>query len=355
MIKQIYILCILLLICFSCKPEDSDNDIYNSTPYKQEDIYRFPDLYVPNSNLLTQAKVDLGRKLYYDPILSRSGNMSCATCHNMEYSFVDNHVVLSTNDLGMVNKRNTSTLINLGFSNKLFFWNGRAISIEAAVEDAVLNEQHPNWNVAFEALKNNEEYKYDFAKAYKNALINHENIINSIASFLRIIISKDSKLDLMFRGQATLTPLEQFGLDSVFNSERGDCFHCHGVYPFMTDNDFHDNGLQQNVTNINTYTDLGLGEVTGNDFDNGKMKTPTLRNLEYTAPYMHDGRFNTLNEVINFYSENLNQTPNVDPLMKKVNQGGLHLTPYEKSALKAFLLTLTDTLVLSNTDLENPF
>ena len=130
------------------------------------------------------------------------------------------------------------------------------------------------------------------------------------------------------------------------DEDRGDCFHCHGNEnnPLWTDNKFHNNGLDNN------FSDLGLGAVTGNPNDNGKFKTPSLRNLAFTAPYMHDGRFSTIDEVINHYSEGLEDSHTIDPLMKMVLQGGVQLSFEEKANLKAFLLTLSDYDFISNPD-----
>jgi cytochrome c peroxidase len=125
---------------------------------------------------------------------------------------------------------------------------------------------------------------------------------------------------------------------------KGDCFHCHGSdnNPLWTDNKLHNNGLDSN------FSDLGLGAVTGDTNDNGKFKSPSLRNLKFTAPYMHDGRFATLDEVIQHYSEGLQPSATIDPLMKKVNQGGVGLSPQEKANLKAFLLSLSDSNFVNN-------
>ena len=129
---------------------------------------------------------------------------------------------------------------------------------------------------------------------------------------------------------------------------RGDCFHCHGSdnNPLWTDNKFHNNGLDE------TFADLGLGAVTGDPNDNGKFRSPSLRNLKFTAPYMHDGRFATLEEVINHYSEGLKISSTIDPLMKKANQGGVQLSDKDKADLKAFLLSLSDANFVNNHDFQ---
>jgi cytochrome c peroxidase len=151
-------------------------------------------------------------------------------------------------------------------------------------------------------------------------------------------------------GNSNLTTQEVNGFNIFMDESKGDCFHCHGSEnnPLWTDNKFHNNGLDSSLT------DLGLGGVTGDPSDNGKFKSPSLRNLIFTAPYMHDGRFSTIDEVINHYSEGLQNSPTIDPLMKKVSQGGVQLSPLEKSNLKAFLLTLTDEEFINNPDFSNP-
>ena len=280
--------------------------------------------------------------------------MSCGTCHNLSNGFTDNGLVFSINDIGAPTIRNSSPLFNLAWTDKGFFWDGRAMTLEEAINDAINNEQHPEWETTLLDIQADDTYELEFAKAFEDAKVDQTNVVKAISSFVRTLISKDSKYDLSVRGQATLTPLEQEGFDLVFTTERGDCFHCHGVYPFMTDNDFHDNGLQD-VNAIAAYDDQGLGGFNGVSTDIGKMKAPPLRNLSYTAPYMHDGRLTSLDEVIDFYSEGVHATPNIDPLMKQALQGGVQLNTQEKAALKAFLLTLDDPTFISNEDYESPF
>lgn len=339
----------------SCKEDVTFNEIFDDTPYDFQEVYRFPSIDVPADNALTQARVDLGKKLFYDVQLSKSRTVSCATCHNIQDAFTDNGLALSTNDLGIITTRNATPLFNLAWTDKGFFWDGRVMTLEEAVDAAINEEQHPVWESTLESIRTDDTYTFEFSKAFENERIDQENIDKAIASFLRIIVSSDSKYDLSLRGQATLTPLEQEGFDLVFVSERGDCFHCHGVYPFMTDNDFHDNGLQENVNSIGAYVDRGLGGFSGINTDIGKMKAPPLRNLSYTAPYMHDGRLATLDDVIDFYSEGVHITPNIDPLMKQAAQGGVQLSTQEKAALKAFLLTLDDPTFINNEEYKDPF
>lgn len=183
-------------------------------------------------------------------------------------------------------------------------------------------------------------------KAFGTKTITSKEIAYALAQFIRTLKSDNSKWDRVQRGEETLTAEETKGRDLYF-SEKGDCFHCHGTI-LLTDNYFHNNGLDSIPT-------MGRAEFTRNRKDIGKYKTPTLRNIEVTAPYMHDGRFASLEEVIDFYSEGVTWSPTVDPLMKKVHRGGLLLNRVEKANLIAFLKTFTDTTFLKNPEFSNPF
>jgi len=169
-------------------------------------------------------------------------------------------------------------------------------------------------------------------------------VTKAISQFERTLISGNSKFDAYLLGETTLTVQEQNGFNVFMDEAKGDCFHCHGSdnNPLWTDNAFHNNGLDE------SFTDLGLGNVSGDPADNGKFKSPSIRNLAFTAPYMHDGRFATLEEVINHYSEGLKASSTIDPLMKKVSQGGVGLSTQDKADLKAFLLSLSDIEFVNN-------
>lgn len=355
------ILATTILFLNACERDDDDtpvNSLYDDTPYLIDyPPRRFPVMNIPDENPLTVSKVDLGRKLFYDPVISIDSSMSCASCHNPQFNFTDNGNALSINAIGGQTQRISMPLINLGWMRKGFFWDGRVATLEDAVLDAITEEHHPDWTASLEKMNENIIYSEDFEKAFKNGAINQENIVKALASFLRIMISKDTEVDDLMQttGQINFSDeLVAYGFDSIFTTERGDCFHCHGIYPFMTENDFVNNGLQD-ANNINDFSDIGLGGVTGNTSDYGKFKIPTLRNLAYSAPYMHDGRFETLDEVLDFYSEGVHQSPNVSPLMEFAFQGGVQLSEYDKAALKAFLLTLSDETFINNPEYSNPF
>ena len=178
-----------------------------------------------------------------------------------------------------------------------------------------------------------------FKNAFNIDYIDSNHVVMAIAQFERSLISTNSKFDQFLNGEVQLNSSELNGY-AIFNSEKGDCFHCHGSQMFM-DNLFHNNGLD-----VEPFNDLGRGKITNDPNDYGKFKTPTLRNIEFSAPYMHDGRFATLEEVIEHYNSGGKYSSTVDPLMKKIGIG-LQLTNQEKEDLVAFLKTLSDTEFIS--------
>lgn len=349
------ILCLLVFSAFgwtSCKKDDpKDPEIpYLPTPYTLDIPAGFPQMVIPSDNPLTQEGVNLGKKLFYDNILSKNNTQSCASCHNQQLAFSDNGNRFSTGIDGQQGNRNAQALINMGF-NLHFFWDGRAESLEAQALQPVPNpiEMHLSWNEAAQRLNAMPEYKTLFRQAFNTSVIDSSHVTKALAQFMRTMISANSKLDKRLRNEVALTPSETNGY-VIYNTERGDCFHCHNIDGgrLLTDNQFHNNGLDA------TFTDLGRGAITGNPADNGKFLTPTLRNIALTAPYMHDGRFQTLEEVVEHYNSGGTPSATIDPLMKHVGTG-LGLTAQEKADLIAFLHTLTDSTFISDSRFQNPF
>ena len=209
---------------------------------------------------------------------------------------------------------------------------------------------HNNWDNAIMSLQNHNEYPNLFFEAFGTQTIDSILVTKAIAQFERTLISANSRFDKHLLGQITLTTSELNGFNVFMDESKGDCFHCHGNAnnPLWTDNDFHNNGLDA------TFLDIGLGKITGDPGDNGKFKSPSLRNLKFTAPYMHDGRFATIDDVINHYSEGLVNSPTIDPLMKAVNDGGVQLSAIDKADLKAFLISLSDDEFITNPAFQNP-
>jgi cytochrome c peroxidase len=293
----------------------------------------------------------LGKKLFFDKKLSKDNTQSCASCHNPRNSFTDS-LRFSLGVDGLPGSRNSMPLFNLAWNfNDKFAWDGKELSLERQALEPVRNpiEMHSSWpNVALK-LQQDQEYPSMFLNAFGTEKIDSTLVTKAIAQFERTLISGNTKFDQYLLGNTSLSQQELNGFTIFMSEDKGDCFHCHGSdnNPLWTDNDFHNNGLDT------SFNDLGLGAVTGDPNDNGKFKSPSLRNLVYTAPYMHDGRFSTLEEVINHYSEGLQNSSTIDPLMKKVNQGGVQLTPLERADLKAFLITLTDDDFINNPSFQN--
>ncbi|MBR9756975.1 MAG: cytochrome-c peroxidase [Algicola sp.] len=351
-----YIIIYLLLSTCSSSSDGDYTPVNSPTPLPLEIPQVFEDNIIPPvlpvNNPQTVEGVALGKKLFFDPILSVDFSQACASCHKPQKAFTDDNT-FSTGVNGDLGRRNSMPLFNLAWNyEENFFWDGRSFHLEHQAMQPVKDptEMANTWNEVVSRLSNHSEYPALFKAAFGQQDITKQLVAKAIAQFERTLISANSKFDNYLLGQATLTPQEQNGLNVFMDEDRGDCFHCHGNpnNPLWTDNAFHNNGLDA------TFLDNGLGDVTGDPADNGKFKSPSLRNLAYTAPYMHDGRFTTLDEVINHYSEGLQNSPTIDPLMKKVNQGGVQLSPQDKADLKAFLLTLSDPSFINNPDFQNP-
>jgi cytochrome c peroxidase len=346
-IQNLFFLSFFLLINCASK----DEEIYIPVPYNLEIPILFAEKLIapiiPANNPLTEEGVALGKKLFFDSTLSGDGTQSCASCHNPKKAFTDQQQ-FSDGIQGEFGKRNAMPLFNLAWNfDERFAWDGKEFGLEEQALEPVSNpiEMHANWKKVADRLQQNTAYPNLFFQAFGTSKIDSILVTKAIAQFERTLISGNSKFDQFLREETTLTSEEQNGFDVFMDEAKGDCFHCHGSdnNPLWTDNKFHNNGLDA------TFQDIGLAEVTGNPNDNGKFKSPSIRNLAFTAPYMHDGRFTTLEEVIAHYSEGLKKSATIDPLMKNVNKGGVQLSTRDKTDLKAFLLTLSDNDFNSNT------
>ena len=343
---------LIILFLSSCKKEgctdvlalnyDSEASInngsceyYNVTQYNIDQPSGFPTPQIPIENPLTVEGVNLGKKLFNDPILSVDGTISCSSCHLKSSNFSDpNKTSIGFN--GLQGKRNASIITNSLWSNS-FNWDGSALTLESQAFEPITNPKEMNntWQNVENTLNGNEEYRQLFMNAFNIDYIDSTHVVKAIAQFERSLVSSNSKFDKFYRGEGSLNSSELNGY-AIFNSEKGDCFHCHGTMLF-TDNLFHNNGLDSEEP----FIDNGLGDITNNPSDNGKFKTPSLRNVEFSAPYMHDGRFSSLEEVISHYNDGGHYSSTVDPLMKKIGVG-LQLTNQELNDLIAFLKTLSD-------------
>ena len=342
---------ILLLFVLACQDDNMGDDgsgdsnnlthiSYDPSPYSLNAPSWFPPLDVPQDNPITVDGVDLGRHLFYDPILSADSTMSCASCHHLQGGFTDN-LAVSTGIDGISGTRSAMSLANVGFFFKGLLWDGRATTLETQallpVEDPI--ELHNNWFEVEERLARSSFYPEKFRKSFgieKKDEITKELAAKAIAQFERTLISANSKFDRIVwlsDNSIEFTEEEELGFTMFFDEDNivkdAECHHCHGR-PLYTSNDYFNNGLDAAPT-LTEFPDLGLGVVTGELYDNGKFRSPSLRNIEFSAPYMHDGRFETLEEAIDHYSNGIHFSENLDPNLDPNNP--LNFTEEEKKAL----------------------
>lgn len=319
----------------------------------------FPQMAVPADNEFTPAGVELGKKLFYDVRLSGDNSQACASCHMVAYSFSDTSALSKGID-GLDGKRNSMPVFNVGWSPELF-WDGRSPSLENQALFPVIDEleMHEEWPNVVTKLYADAEYPQMFEDAFGSPGIDSVRAAKAMAQFMRTLISGDSPFD---RYLNTLNPAELgqdfpdiiAGYNLFKDPNKGDCIHCHTdpvSSRLTTDFSYRSNGLAM------TLQDSGRAKVTGLASDYGLFKVPSVRNLVFTAPYMHDGRFETLDEVLDFYINDVQPFQNVDPVMYQTDTAGggslgAQLSPVEKNQLKKFLLSLTDSTFITNPDFQ---
>lgn len=327
---------------------------FNPTPYELPPRkVGSPQYNIRPDNPLTEQGVMLGRMLFYDPILSSDSTQSCASCHNQVNAFTDNERAVSIGVTGAVGKRNSMALFNLMW-HPSFFWDGRSPNIRHQVIRPIEDPTEMNSSMpeALKKLQNSSMYRIQFYSAFGTTKITEELYAKAMEQFLFTLISFDSESDKFDRGEPNSFSAAALRGKQIFFREPSDggadCFHCHGTSHFA-DFTMSNNGLDA------TITDPGFGEVTGKPFDLGKFKVVSLRNVAQSAPYMHDGRFKTLEEVIDFYSTGVHaNSPNIDPKMDEIPEG-LNLTAEQKADLIEFLKSLSDQNFLTNPKFSNPF
>ncbi len=339
-------------ICLSAFTFFSD-----TIPYNFESLKPLPDLPINNDNPVTVQGADLGKHLFYDPILSKDSSISCSSCHKQEFAFSDSPKQFSIGIKGTDLKRNTMPLFNLAW-NSHQFWDGRVKSIEDQVFHPVRepDEMDLDWNIAVQRLNNSLFYQKKFELTFGKVPIDSILVSKAIGQFERTLISNNSKYDFVIRGKRKFTEDEYQGFVMVNDQSMADCLHCHPTDggTLGTTGKFSNNGIEK-IVSLNDYVDKGKGGVSGDESETGLFRIPPLRNIAITAPYMHDGRFKTLKEVLDFYSEGINKSPNIDPKMTRVHEGGLKLTEKEKYQIIAFLQTLTDSVFIADSKYSNPF
>ncbi len=314
----------------------------NATPYRLTISAFAPQPNLPRDNPLTVQGVALGNKLFFDRRLSADNSESCATCHNPRYVFTQPQRV-SRGVGGRLGTRNAMSLENLAWKDS-FFWDGRAASVREQVLQPIQNpiEMHESLTDLVAKISADSNYPALFADAFGSPSVTADRIARALEQFVLTRVSFNSKFDHVMNGTAKFTEQEARGF-VLFNTEYdpyhgqfgADCFHCHGG-PLFQSLDFANNGLDS------TFNDLGRYNVTKRDGDKGKFAVPSLRNVAVTGPYMHDGRFKTLDEVVEHYCTDMKRSATLDPNLAKHPDGGVPLSEADKHALVAFLKTLTD-------------
>ncbi|MEY4926944.1 MAG: hypothetical protein RI894_1380 [Bacteroidota bacterium] len=347
---------------------------YSPQPFSLTVPVGFPQPDLPAGYQFDGNIVELGRHLFYDKRLSRNNTLSCASCHLQTHGFSDTSR-FSVGVEGGLTPRQSMAIQNLAFRQTEMFWDGRAASLEEQAIQPVENpiELHENWKNVEQKVQNDTMYQRLFRKAYGISYaseITKELAVKAIAMFERtIIVGSNSLYWKMYVTGAVVTDDDiDSGRKLFFNLEAGDaqCFHCHDKPLFKSN--FHNNGLDA-VSALANFADKGRGAITHDTLDNGKFRAPSLWNIGLTAPYMHDGRFATLDEVIDHYADHIHYAANINPFLTQVGNPVPNpnvcpscpptiyepLDAQQKAQLKAFLLSLTDTISLKKAAYQNPF
>jgi len=313
---------------------------------------------MPVTNLTTDAGAALGRVLFYDQRLSTNQTISCSSCHQQEHGFSDPRQFSVGFDGGTTSRNSMGLSHARWYQRRHFFWDERANTLEDQVLQPIQNsiEMGMTLPALTDRITAEPYYTNLFASAFGTPEITTERIARALAQFVRSIVSVRSKYDIgLTNNFANFTPQENLGRQIFFGQVgNATCAACHGTDNFTPGPALNNNGLEF------PYVDLGAGGVTGNPADNGKFKVPSLRNIALTAPYMHDGRFATLEDVVEFYNSGVVDNPNLPPPLR--NPPGLppgarrlNLTPQQKTALVAFLRTLTDPNLATDPKYSDPF
>ncbi len=398
MANRIFLPLFCLCLIWACKdmppvPPPVDSGDLTDIPYSPQ-AYTimvppgWPQPLIPANNPMTHDGVQLGRRLFYDPILSGDSTLACAGCHSPSGNFSDN-LAFSKGIDGKFGRRSSMPLLNVAYSETFadddpnvlsqdFFWDGRARSLEdqagRPVEDVV--EMHNTWTNLVERLKAHPTYPSYFRKAFgitNKSQITKELAVKAIAQFERILIGGgNSKFDKWRAGTGDLDDDEVDGYIMGFDNNGqltsvslpdAECFHCHGVPPFTGPFGYFDNRIQDAAT-VNDYADKGRGEVKKEPDQMGKFRAMSLRNIALSAPYMHDGRFKTLEQVLDHYGRHGKNTPNSpENFIQKIGLKIPNSNPVQYDTLSIqnrqkivkFLHCLTDTSFVNNPDILTPF
>lgn len=330
----------------------------DDTPYVL-DYGDMPEPDIADDNELTVAKVQLGRMLFYETNLSLDGSMSCSSCHIQANGFSDpDRFSLGVDQLP--GKRQAMAVFNLAWNTNEFFWDGRAHLLRdqslLPIQDPLEMKEELASVVA--KLEVQQQYRDQFSRAFGSEEVTALKISLALEQFMNSIVSVNSKYDQFLAGEVTLSASEERGRELFFAEYNpffpavsgADCQHCHSGKNFENDK-YLNNGLDSEAD----WTDLGRYDVTGDPDDRAKFKVTSLRNIEVTAPYMHDGRFATLEEVVDHYNSGIKASSTLDITLENTRATGLMLTAQDKIDLIAFLKTFTDTELLTDPKYASPF
>ena len=347
----------LFVILVSCKEEIPV--LFDDSPYVL-DLGNFPPPpNLPADNPLTIQGVRLGKMLFYDEVLSKDNSQACASCHVQADGFSDERQ-FSIGVEELPGTRQAMPIFNMAYHANQFFWDGRSNLLRdqalKPIEDPLeMNETLEN---VINKLSQDQKYKDQFKRTFDSEIITSEKMALALEQFMMSIISNDSKFDKVRAGTAEYTVSELRGkqlYETEYNpffpeNSGADCAHCHGGINFENDL-YMNNGLDPEGSIL----DIGREAVTMNELDRGKFKVPSLRNIAITGPYMHDGRFETLEEVIEHYNSGIQESPSLDFALLNTKSTGLQLTEQDKTDLLNYLLTLTDETLRTNSEYESPF
>lgn len=328
---------VLLTLILSCS-EHNEVPKYEPVMLEVNQPSNFPEIsYNLDNNPVTAAGFQLGKDLFYEGRLSANNAIACAFCHEQAFAFTHHGHNLSHGVNGGIGFRNSQPIQNLAFLNS-FMWDGAAshLDLQPIIPITSPLEMGETLSNIVEKLKVDSYYQNQFIRAFEDGEINSENILKALSQFMLVMVSSNSKYDKYVRGEDNVT-LSQIELDGL-NTFQNKCSSCHATDLF-TDQSFRNNGLPVNPQ----LDDTGRFRLLENPDDLYKFRVPSLRNVEHTFPYMHDGRFSTLEVVLDFYDAGMVDNGNVDPIfLREDGTLGISLTAYEKESLIAFLKTLTD-------------
>ena len=339
---MLWIFAALVCSVFTGCKDDFDGEAYIADQaYNLEIPADFPALaFDRDKNPVTVNGVALGKKLFYEGRLSRNNSISCGFCHIQENAFTHHGHPVSHGIDNRLGIRNAPPIQNMAFLRN-YTWDGVSHDLDerSLVPITTDFEMDSSMPEVVGKLNTDANYKKLFKAAFGDENITGERVLKAISQFMATMVSADSKYDRVLKGKTTFTAEENEG----YKLFRTNCASCHSGALF-TDESFRNTGMYYNAQ----YNDRGRYRVTLDWNDNMKFRVPSLRNVEYTAPYMHDGRFTTLEAVLNFYSDLVENQPNLDPLLKKDGHIGIRMNPSEKQYIIAFLKTLSDQNFITN-------